>query len=78
MSVNVNEHVIELQVPVDDAPLVQVPQGQDDLGREEPGMVLGQLPLLLHVKHQVAALHELDHEEQSETGTRGQLLIDNF
>ena len=35
-----------------------------DLCTVEPGVLLGQPPLPLHVEHEVAAAHELDHEEQ--------------
>lgn len=54
----VQKHIIQLQVPVDDAAFVEVVQRQADLGSVE-------LRVPLHVEHQVAASDKLDHEEQS-------------
>ena len=64
MALVIQQHVVQLQVPVDDAALVEVVERQTDLGAVEPGVLLGQPPLPLHVEHQVAAAHELDHEEE--------------
>ena len=36
MALGVDEHVVQLQVPVDDAARVQKVKGEDDLGRVEP------------------------------------------
>ena len=56
----VQENVLRLAVPVDDALLVQVAQPEDDLTRVEPAALLGEAGLAAHVvnvKLQVAALH---------------------
>ena len=44
--------------------VVEEVEREADLGAVEPGVLLGQPPLPLHVEHQVAAAHELDHEEE--------------
>ena len=61
----VEEDVVQLQIAVDDALLVEEVERQRDLGRVEAGVLLGQAPLALHVEHQVAAAHELDDEEEA-------------
>ena len=53
----VQKHNVQLQVPVDDAGLVEVVQRQADLSALEPGVPL-------HVQQIVAASVKLDHEEQ--------------
>lgn len=47
---------------------MQEVQRQTDLGRIEPRMLLGQPALPLHVEHQIAAAHKLNHEEQPRIG----------
>ena len=44
--------------------VVEEVEGEADLGAVEPRVLLGQSPLPLHVEHEVAAAHELDHEEE--------------
>ena len=58
MALVVQKHNVQLQVPVDDAGLVEVVQRQADLSALEPGVPL-------HVEQIVAASVKLDHEEQS-------------
>lgn len=65
VSLVVEQHVVQLEVAVDDAALVQEVQRQRDLGRVEPRVLLRQPPLTLHVEHQIPSPDELDHEEQS-------------
>lgn len=60
----VQEHVVQLQVSINDPLAVQEVQRQGDLGGVEPGVLLRQPPLPLHVEHEVAPAHELDDEEQ--------------
>jgi len=68
VAVHVDQHVVQLQVAVDDAAAVQELQRQHDLGRVEARVLLGQAALALHVEHQVAAGHELDDEEEPARG----------
>lgn len=60
----VEQHVVQLQIAVDDALLVQEVERETDLGRVEAGVLLGQAALPLHVKHQISTTHKLNHEEQ--------------
>ena len=46
--------------------VVEEVEGQADLGPIEPGVVLRQFPLPLHVVHQISSVHELDDEEEPE------------
>lgn len=50
VSLVVEQHVVELEVAVDDAALVQEVQRERDLGRVEPRVLLRQAPLALHVE----------------------------
>lgn len=50
VSLVVQQHVVELEVAVDDAALVQEVQRQRDLGRVEARVLLRQPPLPLHVE----------------------------
>ena len=68
VALDVEQHVVQLQVAVDDAPRVQEAQGDRDLGRVEASVVLGQAALALHVVHQVTAAQVLDHEEETRVG----------
>ena len=52
-------------VPIDDPTVVEVQEGQDDLGRIEPCPVLVKLPRSLDLKHQVPTVHILHHKVQS-------------
>ena len=61
MALVFQEHVVKLQVPVDDAALVEVVQRQADLSTVEPGVPL-------HVEQIVAVSVKLDHEEQFARG----------
>ena len=54
----VQKHIVQLQVPADDAAFEEVVPCQSDLGRVELGVPL-------HLKHQVTASDKLNHEEQS-------------
>ena len=49
MALAVQEDVLRLAVPVDDALLVQVAQPQDDLTRVEPAALLREARLSAHV-----------------------------
>ena len=60
VSLAVQEDVLRLAVPVDDALPVEVTQPQDDLTRVEPAPVLGEARLPAHVVNvelQIPALH---------------------
>ena len=59
-----NKDIIQFQIPIDDSPLVQEVQCQTNLCRVEPGMLLWQSALPLHVEHQVPSPHELNDKEQ--------------
>ena len=43
---------------------MQEVEGQADFRRVEPSVLLRQPPLSLHMKHEVAAAHELDDEKE--------------
>ncbi len=60
----VQEDVVQLEVSVDDAALVEEVECQADLGRVESGVLLRESALALHVEHEVPAAHELDDEEE--------------
>lgn len=51
-------------------PLVKEVEGEGDLGGVEAGVLLGQTPLPLHVKHQVPSSHKLYHKEQPAKKTK--------
>ena len=61
----IQQDVVQLQIAVDDALLVQEVERQRYFGRIESGVLFGQPPLTLHVEHQIAAAHEFDDEEES-------------
>ena len=60
----VEQNVVQFQIAVDDALLVQEIERQRDLCRVEARVLLWKAALALHVEHEVSAPHELDHEEQ--------------
>ena len=44
--------------------LVEVVEGTGDLSRVEPGVLLRQATMSLHVEHEVTTIDTLDHKEQ--------------
>jgi hypothetical protein len=64
-----------LQIPVDDAQLVQVVDGADDLGAVELGPLLGELALLRQVEVQLAAVHVLRHQAKPVHGREAVLQL---
>ena len=57
MSVAVEEYVLELDVPVDDAVLVELLEGEHDLADVDAHLVLGELLPLVEMREQLAAVH---------------------
>ena len=53
-----------LEIPVDDAELVEIVDGADDLGTVELGPLLRELPLLAEVKVQLATVDVLSYQAQ--------------
>ena len=76
VAVDVEQHVVELQVAIDDAARVQEAERHADLGRVEARVVLGQATLALHVVHQVAAAQVLDDEEEARLGLKARVQAD--
>jgi hypothetical protein len=58
-----NEHVVRLDVPMDNAVVVQVVQGLHQLGSQRPDLVLSQLLVSLDDVVQLAVL-ELGHQHE--------------
>lgn len=56
------QHVLRLQVTVDQAELVEGGDGGDDLREEGGGLLLGQVPALHDVPEELAAAHVLSHQ----------------
>lgn len=59
------QHVVELQIAINDRVRVQIVQRQRDFAGIEARVFLRQSALSLHVVHQIAASHEFDDEEQA-------------
>ena len=57
MSVAVEEDVLELDVAVDDAVLVELLEGEHDLADVDAHLVLSELLPLVEVREQLAAVH---------------------
>ena len=57
MSVAVEEDVLELDVAVDDAVLVELLEGEHDLADVDAHLVLRELLPLVEVREQLAAVH---------------------
>lgn len=62
VALRVEEHVLWLQVAVDDPPAVQVLEGEDQLGAVEPRLFLAQSTLATDVLVEVASVDEVDNE----------------
>ena len=58
----VQKHIFRLQVPVDDAVLMQAAEGLHKLGRVEHGTSLRELLVLAQVVEQLATIEEVHHK----------------
>ena len=63
MTLTVEQHVVQFQVPIDDASVVEKIESRRDFGSVEARMFFRQAALSLHVEHQIAAVHKLNHEK---------------
>ena len=59
----VEENVVEFEVPVDDALVVQELEAAEDLGRVESGPVLRELDGVDNVEHQIASVQKFHEKE---------------
>lgn len=66
ITVFTDQHVLRLQVSIDNAFLVQMGEGKGDLGREELGLVLREHADFDQVTEQLASLDKLHEEIDSE------------
>ena len=57
VSVAVEEYVLQLDVPVDDAVLVELLEGEHDLADVDAHLVLSELLPLVEMREQLAAVH---------------------
>jgi len=73
----VKENVLRLQVPVDDAKVVQVLQGEDDLGEVELAHVLHHEALLLEAGEQLPSTRILKNQVQLPFCLEGVLQVHN-
>ena len=64
MAFMIQQDVVEFQIAIDDAFLVQEVEGQRYFSRVEARVLLGQSALALHVEHQVATTNEFDDEKE--------------
>mmetsp|Transcript_9075 Transcript_9075/g.15324 ORF Transcript_9075/g.15324 Transcript_9075/m.15324 type:complete len:255 (-) Transcript_9075:287-1051(-) len=64
MAVVVEHYVVRLEVPVDNVALVQVLEGQEDLGDVESGPVLGEASLVGNYFAEITAGAEVEDEEE--------------
>ena len=71
MALAVQQHVVQLEVAVDDAVPVQEGERQEDLGRVEAGAALVEFARALYLEHEVAAVHELHDEVEAVAGLEG-------
>lgn len=71
MALKVQQHVVELEISVDDALFVQEDETWPDLGRVELGPGLGEAAAVLYVEHEITAVQVLHHEEQMGLGLEG-------
>ena len=65
MTLMVQQHIVQLQVPLDKSTLVEKVERQTYLGAVKLCVLLGQSKLPLHVVHQITAANKLNHEEES-------------
>lgn len=71
MPLEIQQDVIQLQIPVDDSLLVQKDQSGPYLGGVELGALFRESAALLYVEHEVAAVQVLHHEEQMRLSLEG-------
>lgn len=71
MAVKVEQHVVQFEIAVNDALLVQKIQSGPDLGGVKPRAHFGKSTGLLDVKHQIASVQVLHHEEEVRLGLKG-------
>lgn len=74
MAVLVQQDVLELDITVDDAQLVQVLQGQRDLAYVDAHVGLGEVLALEQVREELAAAHVLEYE--MELGVRLKCIVE--
>ena len=64
VSLEIQQHVIQLQISVNDSLLVKEYETWPDLGGIEPGSGFGKASALLDVEHEIATVQVLHHEEE--------------
>lgn len=72
MPLRIQQHIVRLQIPVDDALRMDVPQGTTKLGHPESHRFLRET-LPQNMKSKITAIHKIDHDiakPQSATRTR--------
>lgn len=77
VAIKAQQNVLGLEVPVIYIGLVEVAEGESDLGGIELHPLLAKAPLLRQVLEQLAALHELHHEVDARLGGEHLLHGDN-
>lgn len=71
VTLKVQQHIVQLEIPIHNAFLVQEIQARPDLGGVEARMRLREPAGLLYVEHQVAAVEVLHDEEEVRVGLEG-------
>jgi len=71
MAFEVEQHIVQFEIAVNDALLVQKIQSGPDLGGVETGARFGKSARFLNVKHQIAPVQVLHHEKEMRLGLEG-------
>ena len=73
MAFLIQKNVVQLQIPIDDALLVQVEQTDRDLGSVEAGDRLFKSANLHNLIHEIATVDELHYEEEPIGGLKARV-----
>ncbi len=74
----VQQNIVQLEVSVNDAILVQKHERQRYFGRVESGPILVEFSRSLNLKHQIATVHKLHHKIQPVLQTRCINILNKF
>lgn len=77
MAILVHDDILQLQVTVDDPVLVQVLNGEQDLGRIEPGPVFGEGAKIADVLEEFSPAQVIHHKIQPVFTLEGVMKLDN-
>jgi hypothetical protein len=76
MSFRIQQHVVRLEITMDDALRVDIPQGTSQLCHPKPHCLLGET-LPRNMKPKIAAIHQIHHDVAKIGGVSSHTLAEN-